>query len=70
MNEHPKTLTPEEFQLLLREFLADELKQAQIAQRTRTPSHRGIVFQKKNRIVGRPNTLRQPIGERQNYLWS
>ncbi len=51
MNTKPKRLTPEEFLLLLREFLADELKQAQIEQRTRRPSHRAIVFQKKNRPV-------------------
>ena len=67
MNEHPKTLTPEEFLLLLREFLADELKQAQTEQRT--PSHRGIVFQKKDRVVGRPDKLQQPVRERPNHLW-
>jgi hypothetical protein len=62
MDTQPKRLTPEEFLLLLREFLVDELKQAQTQQRTRTPKHRGIVFQNKNRIVGRPNEIQQPIG--------
>ncbi len=69
MNEYPKTLTPEEFLLLLREFLADELKQAQDEQRARKPSHREIVSQKKDRVAGWPNKVEQPVGERQNHLW-
>jgi hypothetical protein len=62
METHQKRLTPEEFLLLLREFLAEELKQTQTENRTRKPSYRVLGSAREDRVAGRPNKFQQPVG--------
>ncbi len=63
MKMQRRTLTPEEFVSLLREFLAEELKSTQTEEhRIRKFRNGRIVFKKKSRFAELPSQLEQPVG--------
>jgi hypothetical protein len=63
MNEPQMTMTTEEFELLLRKLLEEELKEPPIEEhRSRKQSREEDVSRKLDRIVGPLNKLQQPVG--------
>jgi hypothetical protein len=63
MNEPLMTLSTEEFELLLRKLLEEELNEPPIEERrSRERSHEEDVSRKMDRVVGPLNKLQQPIG--------